>query len=386
MAEKLLKPNQVLSLRKAPGRYADGGGLYLEVRSERAASWIVRMQVDGKRRDFGLGSAEKVSLASAREKRDALRGQFAAGIDPVAERKRAIGIPTFQQAAEQVHRERLKIWSNGKHQDQWIQTLRTYAFPTLGAVPINAVERGHILGVLTPIWVEKPETARRVKQRIGVVLDWAFGKGWRDAEAPMRALSRSLPKVDSSGGHFAAMPYSEVPAFMQKLRERDGMGALALEATILTAARSGEIRGATWSEVDFDAALWSIPAERMKRKRPHVVPLSPSAVAVFRRALELRNRDSELCFPGVKRGRPLSDATLRTVLRRMGLDHDPHGFRSAFKDWAGEIAGYANELSELALAHVAQDKTERAYRRGEMLARRRGMMDAWAEYCCSIKS
>lgn len=397
MAEKLLKPVQLESLRKQPGRHADGGGLFLEVRESRAsvgngadgkpkpkafaASWTVRMQVAGKRRDFGLGSLDKVPLATAREKRDAIREQFAAGIDPVLERKKTAGVPTFQKAAEQLHKERVKGWSNGKHREQWIATLRTYAFPKMGAVAIDEVERGHILEVLTPIWLEKPETARRVKQRIGAVLDWAYGKGWRDAEAPMRALAKALPKNDAGAGHFTALPYAKMPEFMAALRQRDGMGAIALEALILTAARSGEIRLATWDEVDLDAGLWSIPAARMKRKRAHVVPLSPAALAVFKRAKALRTDDAVLVFPGLSPKKPMSDATLAVVLKRMGVDAVPHGFRSSFKDWAGEVGGFPNELSEAALAHAIPNKAEAAYRRDDLLERRRVMMEAWARYC-----
>ena len=328
MAEKLLKAVQLESLRKQPGRHADGGGLFLEVRNERSASWIVRMQVAGKRRDFGLGSLDKVALSEARDRRDAIRAQYQAGVDPVAERKQASAIPTFSEAAEAVHKARLKSWSNGKHRQQWITTLRTYAFPHMGNLKVSEVTRAHILDALGPIWLDKPETARRVRQRIGAVLDWAYGKGYRDSEAPMRALARSLPRQNATGRHFEAMPYPDVPAFMARLREREGMGALALEALILTAARSGEVRGATWAEIDFDRACWSIPAERMKGKRPHDIPLSAAALDVFRRALALRADDAELVFPGLKAKRPLSDMTLAAVLKRMGETADPHGFRS----------------------------------------------------------
>jgi integrase len=322
-----------------------------------------------------------VPLATARDKRDAIRAQFAAGIDPVLERKKAAGLPTFQKAAEQLHKEQLKGWSNGKHTAQWLQTLRTYAFPSMGAVAIDEIERGHILDVLTPIWLEKPETARRVKQRIGAVLDWAYGKGWRDAEAPMRALAKALPKNDAGAGHFTAMAYADMPGFMADLRKREGMGALALEALILTAARSGEIRLATWDEVDLEKGLWSIPAARMKRNRAHVVPLSKPALAAFERAKALRTDDADLVFPGQSPKKPMSDATLAAVLKRMGLAAVPHGFRSSFKDWAGEVGGFPNELSEAALAHAIPNKAEAAYRRGDLLERRRVMMDAWARYC-----
>jgi integrase len=325
---------------------------------------------------------DKVPLATAREKRDAIRQQFAAGVDPVLERKKAAGVPTFQKAAEQLHKERLKGWSNGKHREQWIATLRTYAFPKMGAVAVDEVERGHILDVLTPIWLEKPETARRVKQRIGAVLDWAYGKGWREAEAPMRALAKALPKNDAGAGHFTALPYADVPGFMTSLRQREGMGALALEALILTAARSGEIRLATWAEIDLDKGLWSIPAARMKgRRKPHVVPLSAAAVAAFERAKSLRTDDAELVFPGQSPKKPMSDATLMAVMKRMGLAVTVHGLRSSFKDWAGEVGGFPNELSEAALSHTIKNKAEAAYRRGDLLERRRVMMEAWARYC-----
>lgn len=268
-----------------------------------------------------------------------------------------------------------------RHREQWITTLRTYAFPKMGALPVDEVGSGHILEVLTPIWLEKPETARRVKQRIGAVLDWAFGKGWREAEAPMRALGKALPKNDAGAGHFEAMPYADVAGFMAKLRQREGMGALALEALILTAARSGEIRLATWDEVDLEKGLWSIPAARMKRNRAHVVPLSKPALAAFQRAKVLRTDDAALVFPGQSPKKPMSDATLAAVLKRMGITAVPHGFRSSFKDWAGEVGGFPNELSEAALAHAIPNKAEAAYRRGDLLERRRVMMEAWARYC-----
>ena len=382
MATPQLSATSLAKLRKAPGRYSDGGGLFLVVGDNGSASWLVRMQKSGRRRDFGLGSLDKVSLSDARKARDVVRGQFEAGLDPVVERKKADGVPTFRVAAATVHKAQRKAWSEGKHQSQWINTLTTYAFPVIGDLPVNKIDQRAILDVLLPIWIEKNETARRVRQRIGAVLDWAFVKGYRETEAPMRALTKGLPRVTAARGHHEAMAYADVAGFMARLRAgEDTMGRLALEALVLTAARSGEVRGATWDEVDLEAGLWSIPAARMKRKKPHVIPLPPAVVAVFKRALALQTGDATMVFPGLVRGRPISDATMAKVLKVMGETAKPHGFRSSFKDWAGEVAGFPNELSEAALAHAIPNKAEAAYRRGDMLERRRVMMAAWADYC-----
>ncbi len=382
MATPQLSATSLAKLRKAPGRYSDGGGLFLVVGDNGSASWLVRMQKSGRRRDFGLGSLDKVSLSDARKARDVVRGQFEAGLDPVVERKKADGVPTFRVAAATVHKAQRKAWSEGKHQSQWINTLTTYAFPVIGDLPVNKIDQRAILDVLLPIWIQKNETARRVRQRIGAVLDWAFVKGYRETEAPMRALTKGLPRVTAARGHHEAMAYADVAGFMARLRAgEDTMGRLALEALVLTAARSGEVRGATWDEVDLEAGLWSIPAARMKRKKPHVIPLPPAVVAVFKRALALQTGDVTMVFPGLVRGRPISDATMAKVLKVMGETAKPHGFRSSFKDWAGEVAGFPNELSEAALAHAIPNKAEAAYRRGDMLERRRVMMAAWADYC-----
>lgn len=366
---------------KEPGRYGDGDGLFLVVGAKGAASWVVRVQKEGKRRDFGLGSVSKVTLAVARKRRDVIRAQVEAGLNPVVERKKAQGIPTFRQAAALVYAEHKGAWSNGKHNTQWLNSLETYAFPTIGDLPVNKVDGPAIRDLLAEIWIEKNETARRVRQRIGVILDWAYSKNYRETEAPMRALSKGLPRATAARGHHAAMPYADVAAFMARLRERETKGRLALEVAILTAARSGEIREATWDEFDLDAGLWSIPGPRMKRDKPHVVPLSPAAVAALKRALALREKDATLVFQSAVKDKPLSDATLGKVLKDMGENVTQHGFRSAFKDWAGEVAGFENELSEAALAHAIANKTEAAYRRGNLLERRRVMMNAWADYC-----
>jgi integrase len=395
----LLNAIEFPKLRKTAGRYADGGGLYLEVDGSGNAAWLVRMQHEGRRRDFGLGSLDKVRLADARQLRDKVRAQFRAGLDPVAERKKTAGVPTFREAAVAVHsahadakpdKNGKKPWSNGKHNTQWIRTLETYAFPTIGDLPVNKVGKTEVLAVLEPIWVKMPETASRVQQRIASVLNWACAKDYREVGAPLLAvLKHGLPKFERQRGHFEAMPYADVPAFVERLRKRDGLGALALEVGILTATRGGELRGATWDEIDFEAALWSIPGPRMKMKRPHVIPLPPAAIAVFKRALALRTDDGgRLVFPGLRLSKtslsaplkPMSEATMNAVLRRMGETVHPHGFRSSFKDWCGEVAGFPNELSEAALSHAIKGKTEAAYRRGTLLERRRAMMAAWADH------
>lgn len=368
-----------------PGRYSDGDGLFLEINGKGAASWILRVQTGGIRRDFGLGSAKSVSLKDAREAAFVMRSKVAQGIDPVAERKQErIEIPTFRKAAELVHAEHEKAWKNGKHQNQWIATLKTYAFPSLGDRLVSEIEGPLIRDVLAPIWLAKPETARRVRQRIGTVLDWSYARGFRATEAPMRSLSKGLPRQPKKDNHFAALPYSGIPKFLEKLGERESVGRVALEALILTAARSGEIRGATWSELDLETALWTVPAARMKMGRPHVVPLSPEAVAVFKRAQKFKTRASDLVFPGQNPQKPLSDMTLLKILRDMDLEVTVHGFRSAFRDWVAEQTDYAGEIAEAALAHTVSNKVEAAYRRTDFLDKRRLLMRDWAAFCMKV--
>jgi integrase len=310
-----------------------------------------------------------------------MRRSIAQGIDPVAERrKERLVVPTFREAAKQVHEEHEKAWKNGKHQKQWIATLETYAFPKLGDRPVDEIEGPLIRDVLAPIWLSKPETARRVHQRIGSVLDWAYAKGLRATEAPLRSLSRGLPRQPKKDGHFAAMSYADIPAFLEKLGERETVGRLAMEALILTASRSGEIRGATWSELDLEAGLWTIPAARMNTGRIHVVPLSPQAIAVFERARKYKVGASDLVFPGQKVKKPLSDMTLLKILRDMGLGVTVHGFRSTFRDWVAEQTDYAGEVAEAALAHTVANKVEAAYRRTNFLDKRRQLMRDWANF------
>ena len=368
---------------KAPGRYGDGDGLFLLVGKRGGKSWMVRVQKDGRRRDIGLGSASKVPLKLARERAGEVREQIEAGIDPVAERQKAAGIPTFKAAAKLVHAEHEASWKNAKHTAQWLSTLENYAFPAFGDRSIAQVDAAAVRDALAAIWLEKPETARRLRQRIRTVIDWAVAKGYRDTSLAMPVIDKALPKQRVKVQHHKAVPYAEMSDFMRDLRQSESMGRLALEAVILTAARSGEVRLATWGEMDLGNATWTIPAERMKAGREHVVPLSGAAVSLFKRMRRHRRGTGEaaLVFPGMRRGKPLSDMTLTKAMRDMGRPETPHGFRSTFRDWVAEQTSWPADLAEAALAHVVSDRTVAAYQRGSMLDKRRELMGAWAEYC-----
>ena len=368
----------------APGRYSDGEGLILKLAGKGRGSWIVRVQANGKRRDIGLGSLAELPLADAREAARAIRKEMKAGVDILAEReKEALVIPTFRAAARLVHEEHKAAWKNGKHQAQWIITLETYVFPTLGDKLVSEIEGPAIRDALAPIWLTKPETARRVRQRIGSVLDWACAKGFRETEAPMRSVIRGLPRQPKKQGHFAAMPYPALPAFVAWLHERSSVGRLALEFLILNASRSGEVRGARWSEIDLQQRLWTIPAERMKAGTVHVVPLSEAALDVLSRAKAFRSPVSDLVFPGQNPRRQLSDMTLLKILRDKGDEYTVHGFRSSFRDWAAEKTNYPGEVAEAALAHTIANKVEAAYRRTDYLDKRKPLMADWSMFVTS---
>ena len=367
---------------KQPGRYSDGEGLILNLIGPGRGSWIVRVQANGKRRDIGLGALADIGLGEAREAARKIRKDTRAGIDVLAERKQErIVVPTFRDAAKQVHAEHKAAWKNGKHQAQWIATLETYVFPTLGDRLVADIEGPAIRDVLSPIWLTKPETARRVRQRIGAVLDWAYAKGLRSSEAPMRSLARGLPRQPKKQGHFAALPFADIPAFLTSLRARATVGRLALEFLILTAARSGEVRGCGWSEIDPKARLWTIPGERMKAGKMHVVPLSGAALDVLERAQLLRSPVSDLVFPGQNPKRTISDMTLLKVLRDRNAGVTVHGFRSAFRDWVAEETDCPGEVAEAALAHAIPNKVEAAYRRTDFLEKRKVLMADWAAFC-----
>ena len=367
---------------KEPGRYSDGEGLILNLISPGRGSWMVRVQANGKRRDIGLGALADIGLGEAREAARKIRKDTRAGIDVLAERKKErIVVPTFRDAAKQVHAEHKAAWKSGKHQTQWIATLEAYVFPALGDRLVAEIEGPAIRDVLSPIWLTKPETARRVRQRIGAVLDWAYAKGFRSSEAPMRSLARGLPRQPKKQGHFAALPFADVPAFLTSLRARATVGRLALEFLILTAARSGEVRGCGWSEIDPKARLWTIPGERMKAGKMHVVPLSGAALDVLERAQLLRSPVSDLVFPGQNPKRTISDMTLLKVLRDRNAGVTVHGFRSAFRDWVAEETAYPGEVAEAALAHAIPNKVEAAYRRTDFLEKRKALMADWAAFC-----
>lgn len=361
----------------APGLHGDGGGLYLRVAPGGSRQWLQRITIAGKRRDIGLGGFPAVSLAKARQAAEANRAAVAEGRDPIAERDRA-AMPTFEQAARTVHEANRARWSNGRHSDAWLTTLERHAFPTLAAMPLDRIGREDVLRVLTPIWTVKPETGRRVRQRIRTILKWAEAHGYVDRNMAGEAIDGALPSMPKIKAHFRALPYRDVASTLARLDAgAAGMTTkLCLRFLVLTAARSGEARCATWAEIDMDRATWTIPAERMKARAEHRVPLSDAALAVLHEAARVRD-DSGLVFPSAT-GRPLSDATISKLFRKNGVDATPHGMRSSFRDWCAET-GKPRELAEAALAHVVGG-VEGAYFRSDLFERRRALMDQWAAY------
>ncbi|MHC2584189.1 tyrosine-type recombinase/integrase [Bradyrhizobium diazoefficiens] len=365
------------------GKYSDGGNLYLIVSETGARKWVLRFTWRGRAKEMGLGSADSVPLADAREKAASARRQIARGLNPIEERKRTGGIPTFGEMADDVREALSAGFRNEKHKAQWKSTLETYAAP-LRAKPVDTITTDDVLAVLKPIWTGKAETASRVRGRIEKVLDAAKAKGYRDGENPARwrgHLDHLLPKPSKlARGHHLAMPYEKVATFVADLREREATAALALELCILTAARSGEVLGMQWSEIDLDKKVWTVPAERMKAGREHRVPLSSRVVAILRQLEKLKA--GNFVFPGQSRNKPLSNMAMEMMLRRMKIeDATVHGFRSTFRDWAGNVTTFPREVTETALSHVIGDKAEQAYRRSDALEKRRKLMEAWAAYC-----
>jgi integrase len=380
----LSKLTQLKVKHAKPGNHEDGRGLRLVVADSGASNWILRIQSNGKRREIGLGSASTVGLAEARQTAEEMRVAIRAGLDPVAERRKAqTRVLTFKEAALMVHAEHLPSWKNAKHGQQWITTLEKHVFPNLGAIQIDAITTPMVRDVLADIWLMVPETARRVRQRIGTVLDYAHAKGWREQEAPMRSASKGLPKQPKKRNHFPAMPWNDVPEFISSMSQTLSTNETvlaALEFTILTASRSGEVRMATWGEIDFDTATWTIPEDRMKAGTEHRVPLSDRAIEILS---EIGVGDkSDFIFEGRKRGRPLSDMSLTMPLRRAKLGITVHGFRSSFRDWCGEATSTPAFVAEACLAHAVKNKTEAAYARSDYLDKRRDVMNLWATYCC----
>lgn len=362
-----------------PGKYFDGNGLYLLVKPNGSRSWVQRIVIRGKRREMGLGSASLVTLAEAREAALQNRRIARAGGDPIQARQEALAVLTFEEAARKVYEMHLPTWRNAKHASQFINTLETYAFPKIGAVKVGEVNTNDVLRVLTPIWTAKPETARRVRQRIGMVMKWAVAKGWRQ-DNPAEAISQALPKHERRKVHRKALPYADVPAFISTVKASKAglVTKLAMEFLILTAARSGEVRGAVWSEIDLQAAIWTVPASRMKAKREHRVPLSPRAVEILNAARKMSD-GSDLVFAGARKGRPLSDMTLSKLTKELGFDVDVHGFRTSFRIWAQEKTDAPREVAEAALAHTIRNQAEAAYARSDLFERRRKLMNGWGE-------
>lgn len=377
-----LAPTKITPKMK-PGTYGDGRGLMLIVRDTGARSWILRLQAEGKRRDYGLGSAHDVSLAEARDKADEIRRLVKSGRDVIGEKREAkrlaFAIPSFQIAAEATHGEQKASWRNEKHRQDWLSNLRLYAFDQIGQMRVDHITPQHVKAVLLPVWLEKPETARRLRQRIRAVMAWAAAEG-HCQPLDMSLVNTSLPKQPKRDNHFAAMAWGDVPAFYTELRKGETTGKRALAFTILTAARSGETRGATWQEIDFDAAEWRIPADRMKAGKEHIVPLSAPALEILSTMKsEAEPEPGAIIFAG-KKGEAVSDMTLTKVMRDMGRSETVHGFRSAFKDWASEATAFPDAVSEAALAHVDGNKTRASYRRTDFRAKRLQMMAAWAGY------
>ena len=386
------------------GRLSDAGyhfvggvpGLLLQVKPPGVRTWLLRVMVGGRRREIGLGGFPEVSLAGAREAARTARAKIRDGIDPVEESKakrsalvaaRAASI-TFGDAAASYIAAHASGWKNAKHTSQWAATLETYAFPTIGKIGVAEVETAHVIHILESIWTTKTETASRLRGRIESVLDWATVRGFRKGENPARwrgHLDKLLPararvqKVE----HHAALDYREIGAFMVELAKIEGMGARALEFAILTASRSGEVRGATWTEIDKSAGVWTIPADRMKAGKEHRVPLSETVLKLLEGLPRMAGCD--LAFPNAKETQ-LSDMTLTAVLKRMKCPVTAHGFRSTFRDWAGETTAYPREVIEHALAHQLKDKAEAAYARGTLFDKRAQLMDEWAKHCATVTS
>jgi len=362
------------------GRHGDGRGLYLYVKPSGARSWVLRYQMLGRRRDLGLGAYPEITLALARERAAEARRLIALGEDPIAKKNQSTPL-TFKSAALDLIESKKPGWKSEKHAAQWTATLEAYVFPKLGQVQVGKIETADVVTVLNAIWSSKPETANRVRQRIEAVIDYAAALGVRSGDNPARwrgHLDHLLPKPKKVRAvkHHPALPHSGIAEFMAELQDREGVAARALGFAKLTAARSGEVRGMTWAEVDLGAGIWTIPAARMKAGKEHRVPLSAAALALLGQSGEAE----ELIFGSeAKPGSPISDMSMTAVLRRMGRDGiTVHGFRSTFRDWAGETTGFPREVIEAALAHRLKDKAEAAYARSDLFEKRRALMDAWA--------
>ena len=384
-------PQKALSARRvqtlhAPGRYADGGALYLHIRASGSRSWLLRTTINGAVRDLGLGGTSVVSLADAREEAARLRKVARTGGDPRVERRRRV-VPTFVAAATHVHAIHSAGFRNAKHKAQWLSSLHP-VIEAVGQQPVNVITSADLLNVLTPTWLTRPETSRRVLQRLGVIFDWCKAQGYCPGDLPTLGLTRALPKQRPSKAHHAALPYSELPDFLRTLRASDAgkVVTLAFELLILTATRTSEVLGAQWAEVDLNEKVWTIPATRMKASVEHRVPLSPRCCSLLRQAQALSD-GGPYVFPGRSPSKALSNMSLLMTLRRMGRsDITSHGFRSTFRDWAAERTNVPRAVCEAALAHTVRDKTEAAYHRTDLFDRRRKLMESWAAFATGRKA
>ena len=380
---------------KRPGMYADGGGLYLRVTHSGTKNWVFRFMLNGRPRWMGVGPLHTIGLAEARNRAAGFRLQRHDGIDPI-ERRRAERLGarldaakamTFKESAAIYVASHRAGWRNPKHAAQWQATLATYAEPVIGALSVQVIDTALVLRVLEPIWAVKPETAGRVRGRMEAILDWAKVRGYRAGENPARwrgHLDKLLPARSKIRRveHHAALPRAKLPGFLVSLRGQEGIAARAFEFAILTAARTGEIIGAQWSEMDLLDKTWTLPATRMKSGREHRVPLSAHALAILKEMQAHRQSEDAFVFPGGRNGRPLSNMAFLMLLRRMGLgDVTAHGFRSSFRDWVAERTNFPAEVAEMALAHTVSDKTVAAYNRSDLFERRRRLMTAWATFC-----
>ena len=392
--------NQALSASfvrsvKEAGAYADGNGLTLRVADSGRKTWIQRVSVGGKQRNLGLGAYPAVGLADARQAAIENARAIQQGRNPFEEKKQAKEdskavaapeptVPTFRQAAQAVIDLRAPTWSSERHAKQWIESLTNHAYPAIGDMPVDEIESSDVLRMLTPIWTAKAETARRVRQRTETILDFAIVQGWRtSSDNPAgKAVQRVLPKTSQFKEHHKALPYQDLPAALQKVREStaDTITKLAYQFVVLTAGRAGEIRGAVWSEIDWESAVWEIPGERMKSRRPHRVPLSNQAMAVLTDTWEISGQDGGLIFPTKRSGKAMSNMVFEMLLRRLEIDSTVHGARSSFKDWAIETTAFPWIVSEAALAHRLGDSTESAYARSDLFEQRRQLMQQWADY------
>jgi integrase len=384
MGRKLQAERKLLTAAKVkqttePGKYYDENGLYLRIKPTGAKTWAQKIVIGGKQRELGLGPAALVTLAEARELAWANRKVAREGRDPIAERRRDSAVPTFDEGVQRVYALHEPSWRNKKHAAQFRSTLEQYVSPVCGKKKVSEVTSQDVMNALTPIWLVKAETARRVKQRIGTVMKWAIAQGYRQDD-PSNAIERAMPKVARAVKQRKSIHYDEVASCLLVVQGSQASAStkLAIEFLILTAARSGEVRLAAWSEIDLERALWTIPAERMKGKVEHVVPLSGRAVALLTAARTLG--DGDLIFPGTKPGRPMSDMTMSKLIKELGFEADVHGFRTSFRVWVQERTNASFEVAEKALAHKTRNKVVAAYARSDLMEKRRELMQHWADH------